>query len=100
MSEIKRLIAEIKSNPEALDKFNPEQIEFLEKIAAQIYPIQDKKIFLNVVKFVGFSLLLSIILGSIMIFVKDKPVDDFFIMIASVSIGALAGLLVPNPTNS
>ncbi|WP_020533731.1 hypothetical protein [Flexithrix dorotheae] len=100
MSEIKKFIAKIKSDELVSPKFDYEQMEYLEKIADESHPILDKKVFMSVVMIVGTVLLLSIILASLIIFIKDQPVDEFFIMIASTCIGALAGLLVPTPMNN
>lgn len=62
-------------------------------------PMQNKRVFLTVVYMVGAALLISIVLAACMVFTtKEGEVDDFFVMIASAAIGALAGLLVPNPS--
>ena len=99
MSRIKELVSEIKTNEVLRKEFIKSPLEFLEIEAKKNHPIFNNRIFMNVVLIVGSALLLSIILASLMIFLKDDPVDDFFIMIASASIGALAGLLVPTPSN-
>ena len=74
-------------------------------------PASDPKIFKIVLYFVGSALIFSLVIASIvalsspieLISADGKPyteareVDQFFVMIGSAAIGALAGLLVPRP---
>lgn len=111
MDNLKRVINDIEGNASIKAKFNPEQIEFLKEKARENPPIWDKKVFMAVVYIVGGALFLSIILGAFSVFpieyntvngqkeIIDKEINNFFVMIASASIGALAGLLVPKPSN-
>lgn len=77
-------------------------------------PIEDKSVFLKIVYIVGASLLLCIIVSTVIslwapiieytnlegkIIKEKREIDSFYVMIASASIGALAGLLVPTPRN-
>ena len=80
--------------------------------AKERHPIWNKKVFLLVVGIVGAALILSMVVAAITVLgdpaigkgkdgneiLLQPKVDDFFVMIGSAAIGALAGLLVPNPS--
>lgn len=117
MNTSQRFISQIESDADIRDNFTEEQITILkEKAEKNKPPIWDKKIFMGVVYIVGGALLLSIIFAAFSVFpyeyneiidpttksttkeLIEKDVNNFFVMIASASIGALAGLLVPKPS--
>ena len=74
-------------------------------------PASDPKIFKIVLYFVGTSLIFSLVVASVVAlsppiqlttpdgttYNEVRKVDQFFVMIGSAAIGALAGLLVPRP---
>jgi len=100
MNPIKNLVVELKADENRLTEFIKDPIKYLEIEEKKSHPILNNKIFMTVVWMVGTALLLSIIFGALSIFIIKEDVNDFFIMIASASIGALAGLLVPSPSNN
>ena len=81
--------------------------------ARERHPIWNKKVFLAIVGFLGLALILSMVIAAVIVLQEPvkglnqsgeeillrQEVDDYFIMIGSTSIGALAGLLIPNPDN-
>ncbi len=98
MKDIKRLVQNLESSPELKSRFQNDPIGVLREESNKNHPILNERVFLIVVRLVGGALLLSIVLGSYMLFgEKAEEVDSFFVMIASACIGALAGLLAPSP---
>lgn len=97
VKDIKELQSSLINSDALRADFEKDPMTFLNQIE-QIAPIKIKGVFLTVIYIVGAALLISVILAAIMVF-QGKEVDEFFVMIASASIGALAGLLVPNPPN-
>ena len=98
-------------NSESLkSEFLNDPLNFILK-AKELHPIWNKKVFLTVVYFVGGALAISLIIAGIIVLgpakvvdgpngnpiLLQKEVDNFFVMMGSAAIGALAGLLVPNP---
>nr|WP_321237068.1 hypothetical protein [uncultured Psychroserpens sp.] len=101
----------INSSETIKSEFLNDPITFLEQTIEQP-PMQDKSVFLKIVYIVGISLLLCIIVSAVIslwfpiieytnikneLIQEKREIDSFFVMIASASIGALAGLLVPTP---
>ncbi|AUP81014.1 hypothetical protein [Flavivirga eckloniae] len=94
-------------------EFTKDPIKFMNEVSDKS-PMEDKFVFLKIVYIVGAALLLCIIVSTVIsiwspiieytnlegkIIREKREIDSFFIMIASASIGALAGLLVPTPNN-
>lgn len=119
MNTSEKFVTSIEQDANIRNNFTDEQIALLkDKAKNDRPPIWDKKIFMGVVYIVGGALLLSIIFAALSVFpyeynelvdsktgaitkeLIEKDVNNFFVMIASASIGALAGLLVPKPSNS
>ena len=119
MNKSERFIAKIAKDSSAKELFTDEQLSYLkEKAKIDRPPIWDKQIFIKVVYIVGAALLLSIIFAALSIFpheysetthptsgavskvLIEKEINSFFVMIASASIGALAALLAPKPTEA
>ncbi|UOB19360.1 hypothetical protein [Abyssalbus ytuae] len=119
MNTSEKFISSIERDETIRNSFTEEQIAILkDKAKNDRPPIWDKKIFMGVVYIVGGALLLSIIFAAFSVFpyeyneivdsttgsktkeLVEKDVNNFFVMIASASIGALAGLLVPKPSDS
>ncbi|MEM7484932.1 MAG: hypothetical protein AAF348_06955 [Bacteroidota bacterium] len=117
MNQSQKFISSIEEDSTIRNIFTDEQITVLrERAKNDRPPIWDKKIFMGVVYIVGGALLLSIIFAAFSVFpveynevidpttkiktkeLIEKDVNNFFVMIASASIGALAGLLVPKPS--
>jgi len=116
MNTSEKFISLLENDASIRGNFTDEQFTMLkEKAKNDKPPIWDKKIFMTVLYIVGGALLISIIFGAYTILPEyneiidpttkaikkeliEKKVDNFFVMIASASIGALAGLLVPTPT--
>ena len=111
--EVKNLAdlkATIKSSDAAKQKLLSDPEKFIDEIEVRP-PMWNRKIFLTVVLIVGAALLISMVIAAFIVLspgevVKDasgkpillqKEVDNFFVMIASAAIGALAGLLAPSP---
>ena len=120
MNTSQKFIFSIENDETIRSRFTDEQITLLKEKAKQNQPpIWDKKIFMSVIYIVGGALLLSIIIAAFSIFPQEyietmdpiskelktkklieKDVNIFFVMIASASIGALAGLLTPTPSEN
>lgn len=119
MNQSQKFVSSIAEDLAVTGNFTEEQIAILkEKAKNDRPPIWDKKIFMGVVYIVGGALLLSIIFAAFSVFpteynelidpttkattkeLIEKDVNNFFVMIASASIGALAGLLVPKPSDN
>jgi len=118
MNISEKFIKSIEKEAEVKEQLNEQQIELLKKKASEYKnPMLNEKIFMTVVYIVGGALLLSIIAAVIMAFptysevidpitelaareLIEKEVPEIFVVIASASIGALAGLLVPSPTGN
>ena len=79
------------------DELKNAPLEFINKIELKPSHTDNKKIYLTVIYLVGAALLLSILAVAILLITGEDEVNDFFVMIVSASIGALTGLLVPNP---
>ena len=103
--------AQINDSESIKAQFLNDPISFLEDTEEKS-PIQDKGVFLKIVYTVGIALLLCIIISAIISIwypvieytnlegkkiIEKREIDSFYVMIASASIGALAGLLVPTP---
>lgn len=100
MKEIKKFVKELESNQDLKMRFENDPLSVLREEADRSHPILNERVFLIVVYMVGTALLLSIVLGSYILFIegtKDNEVKNFFVMIASACIGGLAGLLAPSP---
>ena len=110
-----RSFADFKTQVETSDnikkQFTDDPLKFLNDVEDKS-PMQDKSVFLKIVYIVGITLLLCIIVSAIISLyapvieytapdgktvIEKREIDSFFVMIASASIGALAGLLVPTP---
>lgn len=106
--------AKIYASDSTKQQFLHDPMKFLDQTIDKS-PIEHKSVFLKIVYIVGSSLLLCIIVGTIVsiwfpiieltnadgkIFQEKREIDSFFVMIASASIGALAGLLVPTPKSN
>lgn len=97
-------------SPNKRQEFINNPVQFMEGLEEK-RSIWSNKVFLAVVIFVGTALLASIIISGIIVLrpgtVVEGPtgsptilkpeIDNFFVMIASSSIGALTGMLIPNP---
>lgn len=99
------------TDPEFINKLKANPIETLKN---ELNPREDPKIFKLVLYFVGFALIFSLIIAAVITlsgpieltntqgetYQEARSVDQFFVMIGSAAIGALAGLLVPRPEQS
>lgn len=88
----KEILKEITASSDKLNeiKENPEQ--YLSQRLTDLDPEKNKGIFTIVVVFIGIALLLSI--AGVMIQAhENETVQNFYVMIASGAIGALAGLV-------
>ena len=85
----------IRNSPELKEQLLKDPEGFIDKLES---PILDKGVFLTVVYIVGAALLTCIIVASIIALTGQEEIHDFFVMIGSASIGALAGLLAPSPS--
>ena len=116
MNTSEKFISSIENDETVRVNFTDEQLALLkEKAKSDKPPIWDRRIFTGVVYIVGGALLLSILFAAFSIFPNEynetidpttksitkelieKDVNNFFVMTASASIGALAGLLTPRP---
>ena len=98
----------IRNSPELKEQLLKDPEGFIDKLES---PILDKGVFLTVVYIVGAALFICIVVAAIISLspgqvVNDpdgnpvllqKEINNFFVMIGSASIGALAGLLAPSP---
>jgi hypothetical protein len=108
VKSITELKETIHNSLEMQNSLTDNPIEFISKLQDSP-PMLDKKVFMIVVYIVGGILLATIVLAAMSILpveyneingkkeVVAKDVNDFFIMIGSACIGALAGLLTPTP---
>ena len=102
---------QIKSSETIKKEFVNDPIKFVDEVSDKP-PIQDKGVFLKIVYIVGAALMLCIVASTIIsiwsptieytnlegrLISEKRDIDSFYVMIASASIGALAGLLVPTP---
>ncbi len=108
IKSIQDLKQKIKSDSDFVERLVKDPISTLEK---ETNPISNPKVFKIVLYFVGIALIFCLVIAAIIalsdpvefqnadgkIFTEKKEVDQFFVMIGSAAIGALAGLLVPRP---
>lgn len=105
---LKELQNRIESDSSFVEKLrvNPEQT-----LRNAIDPSDDPKIFKIVLYFVGFALIFCLVVAAVIslsspielinadgkTYQEVRTLNQFFVMIGSAAIGALAGLLVPRP---
>lgn len=109
-------LTELQNSLRNSDSLKSEFLQDPEKFilnARERHPIWNKKVFLTIVGFLGLALILSMVIAAVIVLQEPvkglnqsgeeillrQEVDDYFIMIGSTSMGALAGLLIPNPDN-
>lgn len=110
-NNFQQLRSMIASDSTVLQKMKNDPLQTLDEITN---PIQNPKIFKLVLFFVGGALIICLIVAAIISFAQPielidesgnkytqvREIDQFFVMIGSAAVGALAGLLVPTPDNS
>lgn len=96
-NNFRELESDLDNNPELLKDFSANPKEFISKINEQ-NPHMDKITFKWVIGIIGCVLVFSILASTIYIFMYiDKVVPTFLVTIGSTALGALVGLLSPNP---
>ena len=108
IKSLRQLKYKIDNDPEFLQHFTNDPIRTINE---QTDPSRNPKVFRTVLYIVGAALIFSIIIASVISlsppvelidssgnkYTVQRSIDQFFIMIGSAAIGALAGLLVPRP---
>lgn len=80
------------TDPALEERLRADPMEVLDHLGA----IPDTRVYRWVVWFLGSSILISL-LGGILLFWSAKDIPDLLVMVASGALGALAGLLAPQP---
>ena len=108
VKNISDLKSKLESDESFLERVKSDPIEALN---SEINPRNDPKVFKIVLCFVGFALIFSLVIAGFITlsdpvelinaegkkYTQLRPLNQYFVMIGSASIGALAGLLVPRP---
>ena len=101
-NRISELKTALDTSSELKETFIKDPIQFINAINTN-EPLKDKGVFLFIVGIVGAVLIISIILGATIIFksadVAEAKVPEFIVSLGSTALGAIVGLLAPNPRN-
>ena len=91
MSDLKRAVAR---DPDLQERLRSDPVGTLERVVQ----VPDTPVYRMVIWFLGASIVISL-LGALALLLRDgsAQVPDILIMVSSGALGALAGLLAPQP---